>query len=152
MYMRDTGLAVSLIAGAMVGVGYFIGWVSTRGYLSGPPELSARGSKWSKKELLGFPVDEHLHQFWLMLGGASAISLSIGVFGGLFCFLFAILNPLMQLEELTREEIERQLADGTLILRLSTIVFAGLMLWRSASCVGERARSSQPRRNASRRI
>ncbi len=120
MYTRDTGLAISLIAGAIAGVGYFIGWVSTRGLLSGPPEFFAERPNQRKSKRRSTLADRMLNELLEVLGGASAIALGIGVFGSVFCLLFAILNPLMQLEELTQQEIKRQLADGTLVLRITT--------------------------------
>lgn len=50
----------------------------------------------------------------------------------MFCLVFSVANPLLQPSPVNwTEEFERQLFDGTLVLRISTIIFTGALLWKA---------------------
>ncbi|MFD3775969.1 hypothetical protein [Streptomyces sp. NPDC058612] len=59
------------------------------------------------------------------------LALGVAVFATAFCLTYAVINPLLQLENITRKEIERQWIDGTIVLRFTTIGFCSVILWRA---------------------
>lgn len=104
MYMYDVGLVPSLIIGGVAGLIYmFVGFIQIRDV---------------DKFLLNPMID-------------NPIALGLTVFGTSFCLVFAVLNPLVQVDVINFSEVERQLSNGTLVLRLSTIAFTGPILWRA---------------------
>ncbi|GGZ69972.1 hypothetical protein [Streptomyces bluensis] len=62
------------------------------------------------------------------LGVNFSTAVIMSVFGAVFCLLFAILNPAVQLHEINEPEIARQWRDGSIALRLSTLIFAASLI------------------------
>lgn len=125
MYARDAGLTISLAASAVVGGAYYVCLIATRGRFSDSErwlDEARDGGRLAKDEQAALAERDAF---------LSVLPLAVAVFGGAFCFVFALLNPLLQVEEVTGAEIHRQLSDGTLVLRVTTIFFAGSLLWKA---------------------
>jgi hypothetical protein len=141
MYARDNGFVVSLVVAAIMGIGTFAIFLKPM-WQSYPARIAnikvqPRRSALSrlKRGLSGImPDDPELRRAsWLSsMDMYFTVVSGISAFAASFCITFAVLNPLLQLDKLfSGGELGRQLQDGTLVLRLSTIAFASTVLWRA---------------------
>jgi hypothetical protein len=105
MYSRDAGIGWSVLAGVIAAVPYY-----------GRLCLASRG------EFRKGIDSAHIRE---LRGVKLMLSLALG--GAVFCLVFTILNPLVQLEQVTKGQIREQWRDGSVILRLSTLGFTWTM-------------------------
>lgn len=112
-YSHDAGLTISLIVAAVAGVGYLV---------AATPRFENEANS-----------DDSAETPLSTLVVSSPFPLAVVIFGATFCLLFAVLNPLLQLGQLNLAELRGQLADGTLVLRLSTVVFVSPLLWKAVA-------------------
>ncbi|MCQ8768925.1 hypothetical protein [Streptomyces telluris] len=117
MYSHDAGLLPALVVG---GVLAFLFLAS----------LQHAINKGKQSEGSAEDSDRHLKQL-----DSVALALGLAFGAAAFCLTFAVLNPLLQLELMTWPEVKRQWFEGAVTLRLTTIYFTALLMWRALSYV-----------------
>jgi hypothetical protein len=123
-YSHNAGLTISLIIGGITGFGYLL--------------IASSRFEMPKAARLLRPTTADIVN--------NPFPLVMVVSGATFCLLFAVLNPLLQLDRLNLAELRGQLADGTLVLRLSTVAFVLPVLWQAAAHLVRRDLSDRDRR------
>ncbi len=137
MYLRSSGLLESAIVGGVFGVGYFTSLVcikpsAPRAFrMAATPYLMALGvTRHARGPRVYGPPTKNQARHHATLESLK-LALSAAVFATMFCLTYAVINPLLELEDITRSEIRRQWVDGTIVLRFTTIGFCSIILWKA---------------------